>query len=120
MLQLRNGIDLTYLRDAGFQSVITFWSLLLAFTLINPARDLTSDAASAAGSARTINSRPSNKDLSFVQVKGLLDSRADREVLEGLRKVISVGCQCSSQLRILMLVDDVSLKTLPTFLFCCC
>ena len=54
------------------------------------ARELTLEAASAAGSARSINSRPSNKDLPFLQVKKLLDSRNDREILEGLRKVISV------------------------------
>ena len=54
------------------------------------ARELTLEAASAAGSVRSINSRPSNKDLPFLQVKRLLDSRNDREILEGLRKVISV------------------------------
>ena len=54
------------------------------------ARELTLEAAQAAGSARTINSRPSSKDLPFTQIKKLLDSRNDREVLEGLRKVIGV------------------------------
>lgn len=54
------------------------------------ARELTVEAAQAAGSARTINSRPSSKDLPFTQIKKLLDSRNDREVLEGLRKVIGV------------------------------
>ena len=54
------------------------------------ARELTLEAAQAAGSARTINTRPSSKDLPFTQVKKLLDSRNDREVLEGLRKVIGV------------------------------
>ena len=54
------------------------------------ARELTLEAASSAGSARTVNSRPSVRDLPFGQTKKLLDSRNDREVLEGLRKVISV------------------------------
>ena len=54
------------------------------------ARELTLEAAQVAGSARTINSRPSTKDLPFTQIKKLLDSRNDREVLEGLRKVIGV------------------------------
>ncbi|KAL9101985.1 MAG: hypothetical protein Q9163_002814 [Psora crenata] len=53
------------------------------------AGDLTIEAASSIGSARTINSRPLNKELTFSQVKKLLDSRNDREILEGLRKVIS-------------------------------
>lgn len=51
---------------------------------------MTLEAAQSVGSARTLNSRPSNKDLPFLQVKKLLDSRNDREILEGLRKVISV------------------------------
>ena len=54
------------------------------------ARELTLEAAQATGSARTINIRPSSKDLPFTQIKKLLDSRNDREVLEGLRKVIGV------------------------------
>ena len=54
------------------------------------ARELTVEAAQIAGSARTVNSRPSHRDLPFAQVKKLLDSRNDREILEGLRKVIDV------------------------------
>ena len=54
------------------------------------ARELTLDAASSVGSARTVNNRPSRRDLPFAAVKKLLDSRNDREVLEGLKKVISV------------------------------
>ena len=49
------------------------------------ARDLTLDAAQAAR-----NSRSSTKIPPAAQVKKLLDSRNDREVLDGLRKVISV------------------------------
>lgn len=56
----------------------------------NLARDLTLEAAQSMGSARIVNSRPSNRDLPVVQVKRMLDSRNDREVLDGLRKVISV------------------------------
>ena len=58
--------------------------------ILTLARELTLEAASAAGSARTVNSRPSVRDLPFSQTKKLLDSRNDREILEGLRKVISV------------------------------
>lgn len=53
------------------------------------ARDLTLEAAQSAGAARSLNPR-TPRDLPFPQVKKLLDSRNDREILEGLRKVISV------------------------------
>lgn len=51
------------------------------------AQELTLDAASAArNSSRHSSSRPLDK----TQIKRLLDSRNEREVLEGLRRVISV------------------------------
>ncbi|KAL8800823.1 MAG: hypothetical protein Q9182_004883 [Xanthomendoza sp. 2 TL-2023] len=53
------------------------------------ARDLTLEAAHSAGAARSLNTRPS-RDLPFAQVKKLLDSRNDREILDGLRRVISM------------------------------
>ena len=49
------------------------------------ARELTLDAAQAARSSRS-----STKTPPAAQIKKLLDSRNDREVLDGLRKVISV------------------------------
>lgn len=49
------------------------------------ARELTLDAAQAARS-----SRGTLKTLPPAQIKKLLDSRNDRDVLEGLRKVIAV------------------------------
>ena len=64
--------------------------MIPAALILTSARELTLEAAQSAGSARTVNSRPSNRDLSFAQTKKLLDSRNDRENLEGLRKVISV------------------------------
>ncbi|KAL2153676.1 hypothetical protein VTH82DRAFT_4831 [Thermothelomyces myriococcoides] len=54
-------------------------------TLLENARDLTLDAAAAARSSRS-SSRP----LDRTQVKRLLDSRNEREVLDGLRRVISM------------------------------
>ncbi|KAK4144523.1 AP-3 complex subunit beta-2 [Dichotomopilus funicola] len=54
-------------------------------TLLENARELTLDAASAARSSRS-TSRPLDRN----QVKKLLDSRNDREVLDGLRRVISM------------------------------
>ena len=53
---------------------------------LSTARELTLDAASAARGART-----SNKPLDRDQVRKLIDSRNEREKLEGLRRVISVG-----------------------------
>ncbi|KAL8730686.1 MAG: hypothetical protein Q9166_003878 [cf. Caloplaca sp. 2 TL-2023] len=58
-------------------------------SILETARDLTLEAAQSAGAARSLNPRPS-RDLPFAQVKKLLDSRNDREILEGLRKVISM------------------------------
>ncbi|KAL8784833.1 MAG: hypothetical protein Q9213_003737 [Squamulea squamosa] len=58
-------------------------------SILETARDLTLEAAQSAGAARNLNPRPS-QDLSFLQVKKLLDSRNDRDILEGLRKVISM------------------------------
>ncbi|KAL9039814.1 MAG: hypothetical protein Q9180_002305 [Flavoplaca navasiana] len=58
-------------------------------SMLETARDLTLEAAQSAGAARSLNPRPS-KDLPFAQVKKLLDSRNDRDILEGLRKVISM------------------------------
>lgn len=49
------------------------------------ARELTLDAASAARGARA-----ATKPLDRTQVKRLLDSRNEREVLDGLRRVIMV------------------------------
>lgn len=66
------------------------YSIIPAGLIWISARELTLEAAQTAGSARTVNSRRSNTDLPFAQTKKLLDSRNDREILEGLRKVISV------------------------------
>ncbi|KAL8702974.1 MAG: hypothetical protein Q9201_003857, partial [Fulgogasparrea decipioides] len=58
-------------------------------SMLETARDLTLEAAQSAGAARSLNPRPP-RELPFLQVKKLLDSRNDREILEGLRKVISM------------------------------
>ena len=52
------------------------------------ARDLTVEAAQLAGSKSSKST--SSRSIPFVKLKALLDSRSDREILEGLRKVISV------------------------------
>ncbi|KAE9371271.1 ARM repeat-containing protein [Stipitochalara longipes BDJ] len=54
-------------------------------SLLESARELTLDAAQSARSSRS-----STKTLPAAQIKKLLDSRNDREILEGLRKVISM------------------------------
>ena len=58
--------------------------------LIVVARDLTLEAAQSAGSASRSFRRDASKNMSAPLIKKLLDSRSDRDVLEGLRKVISV------------------------------
>lgn len=67
------------------------YSIIPSALILDPARELTLEAAHSAGSAKTVNSRPINRDLPFAQTKKLLDSRNDREILEGLRKVVSVS-----------------------------
>ncbi|KAI9753922.1 MAG: hypothetical protein M4579_004943 [Chaenotheca gracillima] len=59
-------------------------------SILETARDLTLEAAQSASAARGVRSTATTKPLSTNQLKKLLDSRNDREVLEGLRKVISM------------------------------
>ncbi|RCI10523.1 hypothetical protein L249_4449 [Ophiocordyceps polyrhachis-furcata BCC 54312] len=66
-------------RTAGMESVARISGLM------ETARELTLDAAQATRGARA-GSRP----LDRTQMKKLLDSRNDREVLEGLRRVVSM------------------------------
>ncbi|TLD27368.1 hypothetical protein PspLS_05101 [Pyricularia sp. CBS 133598] len=56
-------------------------------SLLESARELTLDAASAAASR---GSRASTRPPDKAQIKRLLDSRNEREVLDGLRKVIAM------------------------------
>ena len=65
-----------------------------------PARELTLEAAQNAGSTRSLTSRSAARDLPFSHIKKLLDSRNDREILEGLRKVISVRHTIGSNYRL--------------------
>ena len=54
------------------------------------ARDLTVEAASAIGITKALKSGSSLKSIPFARLKALLDSRSDREILDGLRRVISM------------------------------
>lgn len=54
---------------------------------LSTARDLTLEAARDASNARRTPTRP----LPSAQLKKLLDSRSERDVLEGLRRVVTVG-----------------------------
>lgn len=56
-------------------------------SLLETARELTLDAAQ---SARSASSRITAKTLPVAHIKKLLDSRNDREVLDGLRRVIGM------------------------------
>ncbi|EOD46615.1 putative ap-3 adaptor complex subunit beta protein [Neofusicoccum parvum UCRNP2] len=56
-------------------------------SMLETARDLTLEAARDASAVRRTSTRPLPAD----QLKKLLDSRHDREVLEGLRRVISMA-----------------------------
>ena len=59
------------------------WELVL--TTPRTARDLTLEAARDAGP------RKSTRPLPAAQIKKLLDSRNERDVLDGLRRVVAVG-----------------------------
>lgn len=63
-------------------NAILIWTKLIQ----TAARELTLDAAQSARNSRSTTT----KTLPASQIKKLLDSRNDREVLDGLRKVISV------------------------------
>ncbi|KAH7062009.1 adaptin N terminal region-domain-containing protein [Paraphoma chrysanthemicola] len=54
---------------------------------LSTARDLTLEAANNAGNVR----RTSTRELPSGQLKKLLDSRSEREVLEGLRRVVTMS-----------------------------
>jgi len=85
-----------------------------------PARELTLEAAQNAGSTRSLTSRSAARDMAVSQIKKLLDSRNDREKLEGLRKVISVTSHDPSYFSAipdLELTDDVPIKAMLTVLF---
>ena len=57
-----------------------------------PARDLTVEAAQAIGLSKALKpGGSSSRNIPFAKLKALLDSRTDREILEGLKKVISVS-----------------------------
>jgi hypothetical protein len=64
--------------------------LLYADPCNSPARDLTLEAAQAATVSKLLKSGSSSRSIPFAKLKSLLDSRSDRDILEGLRKVISV------------------------------
>lgn len=54
------------------------------------ARELTLEAAQSATSNRSSNTDYSSRTYSVAHIKKLLDSRHEREVLDGMRRVISV------------------------------
>lgn len=56
----------------------------------DPARDLTVEAATVIGIGKALKSASSSKSIPYAKLKALLDSRNDREILEGLRRVISM------------------------------
>ncbi|EEA28454.1 AP-3 complex subunit beta [Talaromyces marneffei ATCC 18224] len=68
-------------------------------SMLEAARDLTLEAAQSAGSSRSLRSIETSRAPSSAQIKKLLDSRNDREILDGLRKVISLMYQSDTCLQ---------------------
>ena len=63
----------------------------LQYTDPNKARDLTLEAAQAIGLSKALKGGgSSSRDIPPAKIKALLDSRSDRDILDGLKKVVSV------------------------------
>lgn len=54
------------------------------------ARDLTVEAAQAVGLSKALRAGTSSKSIPFAKLKALLDSRNERDILDGLKRVVSV------------------------------
>ncbi|KAL6232671.1 hypothetical protein BDW75DRAFT_217201 [Aspergillus navahoensis] len=59
-------------------------------SMLETARELTLEAAQSAAMSRGTGIGTSSRDLSVAHLKKLLDSRSDRDVLDGLRRIISL------------------------------
>lgn len=55
------------------------------------ARDLTVEAAQSVALSKKLGASTTSRVIPFAKLKALLDSRSDRDILDGLRRVISVG-----------------------------
>lgn len=55
------------------------------------ARDLTIEAAQSVALSKKLGATPASRTIPFAKLKALLDSRSDRDILDGLRRVISVS-----------------------------
>ena len=74
------------------------------------ARDLTIEAAQSASAVRGLRGNgPSARPLPMAQLKKLLDSRNDRDILEGLRRVISVGSPLITSFPIFLLFTYITI-----------
>lgn len=69
---------------------MAFVVLYTANSFMCAARGLTLEAAQSAASNRGTSTDATSRSNTAVHIKKLLDSRNDREVLDGMRKVISV------------------------------
>ncbi|KAL4747363.1 hypothetical protein BDW72DRAFT_16047 [Aspergillus terricola var. indicus] len=59
-------------------------------SMLETARELTLEAAQSAANSRGTGIGTSSRDLGVAHIKKLLDSRSDRDVLDGLRRIISL------------------------------
>lgn len=82
----QHGVHLQDIESHGDWYVPAEWILPDLVTDQVPARELTLDAAQAA----RMPPRTSSKPLDRNQIRKLLDSRNEREVMDGLRRVVSV------------------------------
>ena len=86
-----HGVYINYLIHDGSRSAAKMDSSWLQHAdPCKTARDLTVEAAQAVG-LKNLKSGSSFRSVPFAKLKGLLDSRSDRDILEGLRRVVSAS-----------------------------
>ncbi|OQU94220.1 Adaptin domain-containing protein isoform 3 [Cladophialophora immunda] len=62
-------------------------------SFMDPARDLTVEAAQSISKAIKGGSSSARNNMPFAKLKALLDSRSDRDILDGLKRVVSMMYQ---------------------------
>jgi hypothetical protein len=72
--------------DPGESNMDPSWFL---HTHPSQARDLTVEAAQVMGLTKALKS--TSRNMPFTKIKTLLDSRSDRDILDGLKRVVSVS-----------------------------
>ncbi|KAJ5674612.1 uncharacterized protein N7477_004546 [Penicillium maclennaniae] len=88
---LHHSQSILALSGLGFaEAGITMETISRISSMLETARELTLEAAQSAASTRSSIADYSSRSYSVASIKKLLDSRHEREVLDGMRRVISL------------------------------